>query len=119
MRHYEEFTNLRDRERENMESKVLQCKICIRILSDPDPNPNPNGLIGFGFEFGSLKTFGSFRIRIWIRIRIPNSVFNNGAKNLRRKEQIYCIKSVQCAISASEGGFRAPLVQAQEDSVRH
>jgi len=54
-----------------MESKVLLCKIFIRILSDPDPNPN--GLIGFGFGFGSLKTFGSFRIRIWIRIRIPNT----------------------------------------------
>jgi len=46
---------------------VLLNKICIRILSDLDPNPN--GLIGFG----SFKTFGSFRIRIWIRIRIPNT----------------------------------------------
>jgi len=55
----------------NMESKVLLCKIFIRILSDLDPNPN--GLIGLGFGFGSLKTFGSFRIRIWIRIRIPNT----------------------------------------------
>jgi len=47
---------------------VLLNKICLRILSDSDPNPN--SLIGFG----SLKTFGSFRIRIWIRIRIriPN-----------------------------------------------
>ena len=60
----------------NMESKVLLCKIFIRILSDPDPNPN--GLIGFGFGFGSLKTFGSFRIRIWIRIRIPNTAHKAG-----------------------------------------
>ena len=118
------------------ESKVLQCTICIWILLDPDPNPNPNGLIGFGFEFGSIKTFGSFRIRI------PNTVFNNGAQNLRAlalmkstvsnlfsaplmqaqedsvRHECKCTR-ISCAISASAGGLCAPLVQAQEDSVRH
>ena len=74
-----------------------------RILSDPDPNPK--GLFGFG----SFKTFGSFRIRIWIRI--PNAGLWSGSAPISPIKYIYLAQ--RCEDWAEPGPCKLALFSIQ------